>query len=511
MALLTDQFRIFTAEKFIKSLEGPDKNQSDIAAGANRDRLYVFIGRPQEWDNENNPPTPVDSFQEFSDSYDDMISMKRVLANDAVQVIRRIDWIPPEQTTGGLGYVYDMYRHDYSSSKTASSGATKLYDADFYVVNSSYQAYKCIYNGTSPSDPNGKPSTVEPTGTSTSIITTADGYRWKYMFTIPVGQVLKFFSGDYMPVLQDTAVQSDAVGGEIDTVVIQSSGSGYNNGTYENIPIKGDGTGGRISVVVDGGRIVSATVTSGGSNYSFGKVIIDEINGIGAGTGSGGAIDVIIPPKGGHGSNPAIELGGFRVMINTKFTYDEGSGDFPTDNDYRRIGLLLNPFRYGTNELTAELTLSGTKAVIFSPTFTGNYTTDEIVTQSRTVGGQQVTARGRVVSWNSTTKVLKYYQNRIDGIFPEITGSLTEFDGGNPVVGSISGTSGDPDINFPIVSGSSTRVINNTEYDLGMAFTNGYADPEIQPNSGRIIYIDNRGPITRAGDQIEDIKVVIEF
>ena len=104
------------------------------------------------------------------------------------------------------------------------------------------------------------------------------------MFTIPVGQVLKFFSGDYMPVLQDTAVQSDAVGGEIDTVVIQSSGSGYNNGTYENIPIKGDGTGGRISVVVDGGRIVSATVTSGGSNYSFGKVIIDEINGIGAGT-----------------------------------------------------------------------------------------------------------------------------------------------------------------------------------------------------------------------------------
>ena len=87
MALLTDQFRIFTAEKFIKSLEGPDKNQSDIAAGANRDRLYVFIGRPQEWDNENNPPTPVDSFQEFSDAYDDMISMKRVLANDAVQVI----------------------------------------------------------------------------------------------------------------------------------------------------------------------------------------------------------------------------------------------------------------------------------------------------------------------------------------------------------------------------------------------------------------------------------------
>ena len=511
MALLTDQFRIFTAKRFIKSLEGADATQSDLQAGSNRDRLYVFIGRPQEWDNENAPPTPVDSFQEFSDTFSDMISLKRVLANDTIQVVRRIDWTPPEQTTGGLGYVYDMYRHDYSSTKIASSGATKLYDADFYVVNSQYQVYKCIYNGTSPSDPNGKPSTVEPTGTSTSIITTSDGYRWKYLYTIPVGQVLKFFSNDYMPVLSDVAVTGDAVGGEIDTVVIQASGTGYNNGTYENVPIKGDGVGGRVSLVVDGGKVVSATVTSGGSGYTFGKIIIDEVNGIGAGTGTGAAIDVIIPPELGHGSDPTKELGGYRVMINTKFTYDEGSGDFPTDNDYRRIGLVINPNQYGTTELTSAITLSATRAVIFSPTFTGTFSTDEIITQSRTVGGQQVTARGRVISWNTTTKVLKYYQNRIDGVFPEITGNLTEFEGGNPVTGATSGTSADPDINFPVVSGISTRVINNTEYDLGMSFTNGYAKPEIDPNSGEIIYIDNRGAISRAGDQIEDIKIVIEF
>ena len=511
MALLTDQFRIFTAKRFIKSLEGADATQSDLQAGSNRDRLYVFIGRPQEWDNENAPPTPVDSFQEFSDTFSDMISLKRVLANDTIQVVRRIDWTPPEQTTGGLGYVYDMYRHDYSSTKTASSGATKLYDADFYVVNSQYQVYKCIYNGTSPSDPNGNPSTVEPTGTSTSIITTSDGYRWKYLYTIPVGQVLKFFSNDYMPVLSDVAVTGDAVGGEIDTVVIQASGTGYNNGTYENVPIKGDGVGGRVSLVVDGGKVVSATVTSGGSGYTFGKIIIDEVNGIGAGTGTGAAIDVIIPPELGHGSDPTKELGGYRVMINTKFTYDEGSGDFPTDNDYRRIGLVINPNQYGTTELTSAITLSATRAVIFSPTFTGTFSTDEIITQSRTVGGQQVTARGRVISWNTTTKVLKYYQNRIDGVFPEITGNLTEFEGGNPVTGATSGTSADPDINFPVVSGVSTRVINNTEYDLGMSFTNGYAKPEIDPNSGEIIYIDNRGAISRAGDQIEDIKIVIEF
>ena len=227
-ALLTDQFRIFSAKKFIKALEGPDSTQSDTVAGATRDRLYLFIGRPQPWDNENSPPQAVDSFSEFSGSYDDMVSMKRVLASDTVQVCRRIDWVSPEQTTGGLGFTYDMYRHDYSPSKTAASGATKLYDSDFYVVNSQYQVYKCIYNGTSPSDPNGKPSTVEPTGTSTSIITTGDGYRWKYMYTIPVASVLKFFSNDYMPVFTNAAVQTNAVAGEVDTVVINAAGSGYN-------------------------------------------------------------------------------------------------------------------------------------------------------------------------------------------------------------------------------------------------------------------------------------------
>ena len=345
-ALLTDQFRIFSARKFIKALEGPDATQSDSAAGVNRDRLYVFNGRSQPWDNENAPPQAVDSFSEFSNSYDDMISLKRVLAADTVQVVRRIDWVSPEETTGGLGFTYDMYRHNYSPTKTASSGATKLYDADFFVVNSQYQVYKCIYNGTSPSDPNGKPSTVEPTGTSTSIITTGDGYRGKYMYTIPVASVLKFFSNDYMPVFTNTAVKTNAVSGEIDTVVINAAGSGYNNGTYDNVAINGDGTGGRVSIVVDGGKVTSATVTSGGTGYTFGQISITAITGIG--TGTSGEVDVVIPPPDGHGFDSSIELGGFRVMINAKLSYDEGAGDFPIDNDYRRIGLVTNPLKIGT-------------------------------------------------------------------------------------------------------------------------------------------------------------------
>ena len=267
--------------------------------------------------------------------------MKRVLASDTVQVVRRIDWVSPEQTTGGLGFTHDMYRHDYSPSKTAASGATKLYDSDFYVVNSQYQVYKCIYNGTSPSDPNGKPSTVEPTGTSTSIVTTGDSYQLEVYVHYSCCICFKFFSNEYMPVFTNDAVQTNAVAGEIDAVVINSAGSGYNNGTYDNVAINGDGTGGRVSIVVDGGKIISATVTSGGTGYTFGKISVDAITGIG--TGQGGQVDVIIPPPGGHGEDSVVELGAFRVMINAKLSYDEGAGDFPVDNDYRRIGLITNP------------------------------------------------------------------------------------------------------------------------------------------------------------------------
>ena len=225
----------------------------------------------------------------------------------------------------------------------------------------------------------------------------------------------------------------------------------------------------------------------------------------------GGQIDIISPPPGGHGFDPIFELGAYRVMVNAKLAYDEGSGDFPIDNDYRRVGLAINPQKYGTTEFLSDLTVSATKAVIFAQTFQGNFLPDEIITQTRIVGGGTVTARGRVISWNPTTKVLKYYQNRVDGIFPEIIGSLNEFDGSNPIQGVSSGASAEPEVTFPSVPNTSSRVINGTEYDLGMRFTAAYAKPEVALNTGEIIYLDNRRSISRASDQIEDIKIVIEF
>ena len=68
----------------------------------------------------------------------------------------------------------------------------------------------------------------------------------------------------------------------------------------------------------------------------------------------------------------------------------------------------------------------------------------------------------------------------------------------NSITGEISAASGTVDTSY----GSTL---------LGVTFSSGLAAPEIENNSGNVIYVENRRLITRAPDQIEDIKLVIEF
>jgi len=184
-----------------------------------------------------------------------------------------------------------------------------------------------------------------------------------------------------------------------------------------------------------------------------------------------------------------------RVMTNIRLTYAEGSGDFPVDNDFRRIGILKDPYAYGTTTFATVDTLSGLYAVKITGAG-ADFKPDEVISQ--TVSGG--TAYGTVVSWtldegSVTDGVLKYIQS------PNLhtdNGVVREFDGGNAIVGATSLASGNID------------TTSNANL-LGVSFTSGKALPEIEPNSGDMIYIENRRLITRAPDQIEDIKLVIEF
>ena len=137
-------------------------------------------------------------------------------------------------------------------------------------------------------------------------------------------------------------------------------------------------------------------------------------------------------------------------------------------------------------------TLRGTSVLKLNGA-TADYVADETITQ--TVAGG--TAKGTVVSWDSTNGILKYFQS------PSLhtdTGKVHAFasDAANAVVGGTSTASGTVDT-------AQNAVLSD------ISFTGGLATPEIAPNSGDIVYIENRRQITRAPDQIEDIKLVIEF
>ena len=484
-AIITNKFRLHNAANFVESFSESSPNI-----------YYLAIGRPQAFatstagdsrtqfeGTDASPLTPVDSVSDEFYFFDDVIAAKRITTSDVSRAIPRRNW-----TTGTT---YDMYRHDYgqyvkgssSSTISANSGATSLADATFYVLSSDNNVYKVIDNN------GNSASTVEPTGTSTSILTTGDSYKWKYMYTLTASEQTNFLSTDFMHVSTDSTVSSAAVDGAIDTILIKTAGSGGANGTHTGVAIRGDGSSGVASVTVSGGAVTAVTVTTAGSGYTFAYIRNADIVSAGATSLSGAELDVIIPPKGGHGANAVEELGGHFVMMNTDFTGDESSnsGDFTTANDFRRVGLLLDPLTGGS--AASATTLRGTKAVKLSGT-PGSFTVDEEINQASTG------AVGKVVEYDSTNKILYYIQTRFNDEGVDSNGNLTAFSGANAITGQSSSAAGTPD--------TSTQTVDN------IAFSSGYNSGEIDADTD-VLYQENRSPITRASDQTENIKLIVEF
>jgi len=484
-AIITDKFRIHNSEQFHEAFSESSGNT-----------MYLGIGRPQAFatstrgDSRTNnegtdtsPVTPADNINSQHFPYDDMLAAKKITSSDITFAVPRRNW-----TTGT---VYDVYRHDYgeyatgtTTAITSNSGASTLHDATFYVLTSARNVYKCLDNNSNAA------STVEPTGTDVTILETADGYRWKYMYTLSASQQANFLSTDFMAVSTNSTVSSAAVDGAINVCKIKTAGSGGTDGTHTGIAIRGDGSSGEVSVTVTSGAVTAVTVTTAGTGYTFGTISNAQIVAAGATGLTGAEIDVIIEPKGGHGFNAVEELGGFYVMLNTSLegTESANTSDFSVANDFRKITLIRDPDSGGSAASTT--TLRATKAVNVTGV-SGTFTVDEEINQATTG------AVGKVVEWDSVNNILYYIQTRHTDEGIDSNGDQTAFSGTNVITGQSSGATGTPT--------TTTSTINS------QSFTSGYSASEIDADSGDILYIENRAPITRAADQTENIKLVIEF
>lgn len=528
-AIVLDKFRFANLRQAKKRIDDAE------------DYYYLAIGRSESWSNESLPPTPdVD--------YEDEIS-----ARHAVQGIKRVTDItfaaPRYNWTSGNTYVaYDDTDAD-------------LHTKAYYVLNqSSFNVYLCVKAGSGT-------STVEPTGVddgdsgveadrgSVTPTAGADGYVWKYMYTISASDAQKYLTNDFIPVFRDTNVAGNAIQGAIHDIRITGGGTGYDSAP--TITISGDGSSAAATATLTAGVVTGITITNVGSGYTYATIAVSggtpdtaadlravvaplstgrEINAIGVtsggtsytngamtinitgdgysatatGTVSGGVLQDSISVttagynyteataapatttagdaavlavsftsgKGGFGYDPAVEMNAYYIMFNVTLEGDENAtegfnGDFITANNYRQLMLLKNPLDLSSPQVAFTDT-TGMGLKYHTVQSGGTWALDDTIT-----GGSSA-AQAVIDFYDSANERVYYHQNATTG--------FEDFSDGETLTGAATSTG------TIAVAGSSANV-----------------DPEFDRYSGNVLYLENRVAVSRAADQTEDIKLVVQF
>jgi len=527
-AVVTDQFRIANAGNFVDSVL--DSNNS----------YYVFLGLPNPTprtvgfgrsDLSNWPANPVDNLEYLTHYRDTSLFGKKINSSNIRRVVKKHNWVANSR--------YDMYRHDYNvEGNKAPNGQTgSLYKTNYYVLTSEFKVYICLDNGGSGTDPStsrGGESLDEPTFTDLEPAAAGvqDDYVWKYLFTISPSDVIKFDSTEFIVLPNDwttsteaqiqavrEAGDSDINKNQLKTIYIEKGGSGYNGSQADSksVSIIGDGTGGKALVTFDtNGTIIDAVVTAGGSGYTYATVDLSDYN-TGVAESNRAKLIPIIPPSKGHGFNIYTELGADKVLVYSRF--DDSTKDFPTDTHFSQVGIIKNPTQFSSTGISTASQFSSLSSIkLVGSNLGAVINSDSLIglelSQTRSDGN---VAKGYVASYDKETTVLKYIQdrslcfgNKVDQTDNVNNNDIFEFQsaGGNiDFSGGIVGGSESIQTGFTGI----TTTIGSKLVNLGVQFTNGLANPEINKKTGDVIYIDNRKEVERDIRQKEDVKIILEF
>ena len=205
------EMSIMNAKAFIESLsheDGRNTKESNI--------LYAVLGNQLSYINEPTATTPVETDKNKQrELWREAIGAKKITTGDVSHVVPRYNWTS--------GTIYAQYR----------DSDTNLYTRPFYVITDENNVYKCLSNN------KGATSTVKPADFSTLPFTLSDGYTWKFMYTISLGEADKFLTVSHMPVKTISAtdgsvegdrqlsVQNAAVNSSIEIIETVASGTGY--------------------------------------------------------------------------------------------------------------------------------------------------------------------------------------------------------------------------------------------------------------------------------------------
>ena len=421
------------------------KLYSEVDSAGNN--FYVGIAKTLPWPDGDTLQDPVLSQKLETDLRDSLQSVKRVAAYS--RVATRYNW--------SNGSVYSAWTADSTPVNP------------FYVLTDELKVYLCIQQG---KNSTGSPvvSSVKPTAVTTTPETTADGYVWKYLYTLGAVQSNNFLSANYVPVRtydSDTAVetyevaafavQTAATAGQVVNVDVTAGGSGYTSAT---VSFSGDGVGAAGTVTVSGGAVTKIEMTNYGSGYTRATAII-------AGTGTGATATVNVSLD-GLGADPESDIKSDSIMYHTKLDGTEG-GDFIVNNDFRQVALLRNPITPLDSDFSG-LTGVALKRMSVQAGYSQQPTFDDVITS---VSG----ASGVVDQFDGSGNVIWYHQTSETGYQDFLAG----------------------------------EVINGyTGLAIDSAGSDPFISPDINNQSGDLLYVSNRSSVTRASDQIDDVKIIIK-
>jgi hypothetical protein len=360
-------------------------------------RYYYFLGRTLTWDDEEQPPYPIDSFDYELKVRNEIITLKEIKSTDVAFVTKRVDWVS--------GQIWDMYDDQYSDEVqginlisggygysdpptitiiggggTGAVAVPTIVDgviisitmvnrgrgytsqptvliqggggegaAAEAVVNIAYSGAQrledvnCVvmtdeYNVYKCLDNNNNAiSTYKPIGTVVDPVIMPDGYMWKYLYSIPIALRNKFLTDVYMPVVNALRGQfySD---GEILNVVIENNGQNY---SFANITVSGDGYRASDPLILQ-----NVQINTGGTGYTS------------------GATCTIDPPFAGANAwtNGVAILLGQRVEYNNNLYEATMSGVMATPAPTHKSGIVSNgtsALKYIGTRATGTVTTSG--------------------------------------------------------------------------------------------------------------------------------------------------------
>ena len=494
---------------------------------------YVYVGNHLSYPNESIAESTIDSVNDEKLVWENMIAAKKITGNDVELVIPKISWTANTK--------YKQY-DDLIALEDLLTGNNSLNVKPMYVFTSQRNVYKCLSNNASAN------STVEPTGDYTSSngnIATSDGYIWKYMFNVKPSN--RFLTNDWIPAPTSTNqldYSVDPIGvvdGELTTIVVVNTGSGFYENNVAVVPffssgcsvlslanttnvaanMSVSGTGiapgtfiSRVDVPNNNIFLSTATTAAGGGNTTANQIALTtrvyiDGDGTGAvaaatinatgfltkvtvttigteysranafvyGTGSNSSVRVIRDMKYGHAYNPARELGANSVMVVSRI----GEID-STENGKIPANTTFRQYGIFVNPHkygdANVVSAANANAVVSQATVLTLITgTSYSIDEFAYQGLPNDTTAANTVAHGF---VLDQTSNQV-----RLTNVRGTFRTGVPLRGASSGVS--------------DRLVVSVQ------------NPEFEPYSGDVLYTENATKTTRSDGQAENIKLIVRF